>query len=147
MSQFEETFFTRLGCMDGRIQQTIRLFGQKKFHAEYPDTITGPGEVGLLAQDPSDGILFQLKQELSVSLDNHHSKGIIVHGHQECAGNPVDDKTHIEQIKKSVEVIHNLIHGKVPVVGVFVKRSPKDSSEWIVEEIFEMNAVDPVGQL
>lgn len=133
--------------MDGRIQQAIRLFGQKKFHAEYPDTLTGPGEVGVLAGDPSDGILFELKQALSVSLVNHKSKGIVVHGHQECAGNPVDDKTHKEQIKKSVEIIHKLIHGKVPVVGAFVKRSGDVESKWIAEEIFEMNATDPVGQL
>lgn len=141
-----ETFFTRVGCMDGRVQQVLRIYGQKRFDAQYPDTITAPGIVGLLSNNPADDVLLQLKQELSVSLDKHKSKGIVVHGHQDCAGNPVDDETHVDQIKKSVQIIHNLTHGKVQIVGVFVRKN-QDLSEWIVDEIFEMKAQSPVGEL
>jgi hypothetical protein len=76
--------------------------------------------------------LDDLKFKLLVSVDMHHSKGILVDGHQGCAGHQVDDKTHIEDIKKSVDVIKGLIDGKVDVVGVFVKRAGEG---WAAEEI------------
>lgn len=135
MSHVDETFFTRVGCMDGRVQTPVRIFGQKKIGAEYPDTITEAGKVGILAHNPSPDFLAGLKAKLDVSIDKHHSKGILVHGHQECAGNPVDDKIHREDVRKSVEVVKQLTNNKVPVIGVFVKRSGVDPNIWEVEEL------------
>lgn len=123
MSQVGETFFTVVGCMDGRVQDVMALFGQEKFDAAYPDTITEAGIVGIIANNPSQEFLDGLKFKLLVSVDKHHSKGILVDGHQECAGNPVEDSRHIEDIKKSVGVIKELVENKVPVIGIFVKRS------------------------
>lgn len=130
-----ETFFTRVGCMDGRVQLPVSSYGKQKFNASYPDSISDAGEVGMLAHDPSPEILKILTHELEVSINNHHSKGIVVHGHSECAGNPVDDQTQKSDILRSVELIKELINNKVPVVGVFIKRSEIHPEEWIVEEI------------
>ena len=135
MTDFEETFFTRVGCMDGRIQIPLRVFGQKKFHAQYPDSITDPGTVGMLVSDPPQELLDRLKTELNISLQKHKSKGILVSGHQECAANQVDDSTHKEEIKKSVEIVKDLVGGLVSVIGVFVKRSEQDPKIWEVEEL------------
>ncbi len=46
MSQTDETFFTVVGCMDGRVQSVMAQFGSKKFNADFPDTITDAGIVG-----------------------------------------------------------------------------------------------------
>ena len=73
-----------------------------------------------------------MKFRLLVSVDKHHSKGILVDGHQECAGNPVDDDKHIQDIKFSVEKIRELTENKIPVIGIFVKRS---DNGWVAEEI------------
>lgn len=135
MSDLGETFFTRVGCMDGRVQIPLRIYGQQKFGAEYPDTITEAGKVGILAHNPTPEFLANLKTKLDISINNHHSKGILVHGHQECAGNPVDDITHKDDVRKSVEVIKQLINNRVAVVGVFVKRSISDPKIWEVEEV------------
>lgn len=132
MSQAGDTFFTRVGCMDGRVQVPLRIYGQEKTGAKYPDTITEAGKVGLLAHDPSEALLISLKHKLDISIDKHHSQGIIVHGHEECAGNPVDEATHKEDVRKSVEVIKELIGNKVPVYGVFLRRA---EPEWAVEEL------------
>lgn len=132
MSQVGETFFTVVGCMDGRVQHVMGVLGQEKFDCDYPDTITEAGIVGIIANNPTQEFLDDLKFKLLVSVDKHHSKGILVDGHQECAGNPVDDSKHIEDIKKSVEVIKGLIENKVSVTGVFVKRS---SEGWEAEEL------------
>ncbi len=130
-----ETFFTRVGCMDGRVQLPVSSFGKQKFNASYPDSISDAGEVGILAHNPSPEVLKTLIHELEVSINNHHSKGIVVHGHSECAGNPVTDDLQKKHILRSVELIKELIKSQIPVVGVFVTRSKTNPEEWVVEEI------------
>src|SRR3989344_2265011 len=132
MSKVRETFFTVVGCMDGRVQYVIARFGREKFDAEFPDTITEAGIVGLISNNPEQKFVENLEFKLLVSIEKHHSKGILVDGHQECAGNPVDDERHKEDVRKSVEFIRELIEDKVPVTGVFVVR---DGDSWKAEEI------------
>ena len=131
MSQVGETFFTVVGCMDGRVQDPVAILGQEKFDSIYPDTITEAGIVGIIAKGPDEKFVENLKFKLLVSIEKHHSIGVIVDGHAECAGNPVDESQHKEDIKKSVEFISKLIEDKVPVVGVFVSRK---EDGWIAEE-------------
>ena len=136
MSQAGESFFTVVGCMDGRVQWPVAKFGEEKFDAKFPDTITEAGIVGLIANSPADGpdskFVENLKFKLLVSIEKHHSKGVVVNGHQECAGNPVSDEQHKEDVKKSVEFVKNLIEDKVPVIGVFVTHN---GNEWFADAV------------
>ena len=138
MSKTRETFFTVIGCMDGRCQEAVALYGQKRFGAEFPDAITEAGLVGLLAKEDVDqSLLASLKKKIDISLKNHHSKGILVYGHAECAGNPVDDNTHKDNIHAAVHVIQSLVDNKeIPVVPLFVERSGKnDLATWEAHEV------------
>ena len=135
MAQIDEIFFTVIGCMDGRCQEAVADFGSKKFGAQYPDTITEPGIVGKLANNPSKELLDLLKEKLVISLEKHHSKGIIIDGHAECAGNPVSDDVHRDNIRVAVSVVASLIQSQVPIAGVFLRRSPNQESTWEAEEI------------
>lgn len=141
MSQVGESFFTSVGCMDGRAQEPVLAFGQKKFDAKYADTITEAGLVGLLAQNADSKLLKSLKSKILISLEKHHSKGIIVHGHEDCTGNPVSDEQHKKDVLKAAETIATLIQKNIQIVPVFVTRSAdstsslRASSGWIVEEI------------
>lgn len=134
MSQAGETFFTAVGCMDGRVQKAIAKYGQEKFGVLFPDTITEAGLVGQLAiETPDPKLLESIKfKVVDVSIGKHHSKGIVVHGHQECAGNPVDDEKHKEDVKKSVDVIRSLVGSSVPIQGVFVVHTKHG---WQVQEL------------
>lgn len=132
MSQADETFFTAVGCMDGRVQEVMARFGWEKFGAEYPDTITEAGIVGLISKNPEPTFVENLKLKLLVSIDKHHSKGILVDGHQECAGNPVSDEKHKQDVKTSIEFIRKLIDARVPVTGIFVGRT---ENGWKAEEV------------
>ena len=123
MSQVGESFFTVVGCMDGRVQGVMEKYGKNSFGAKYPDTITEPGIVGIISKGVSKDFANNLKKKILISLEKHHSVGIIVNGHAECAGNPVDDDVHKEDVKKSVEFIKKLVVNKVPVIGVFVERA------------------------
>src|SRR3989344_4425383 len=133
MSDAGETFFTSVGCMDGRVQDPVAELGRQKFGVQFADTITEAGLVGKLAADEIDP---DLKESLrfkiaDVSAGKHHSKGIIVHGHQECAGNPVPDENHKLQIKKAAEFVRLLVPN-VPVIPVFVI---KQNGGWQVIEL------------
>lgn len=134
MAHANETFFVSVGCMDGRVQDVIAKFGADKFQVLYPDTVTEAGLVGKLKnadQTLLDGITFKVRD---VSIGKHHAKGVIVHGHAECAGNPVDDEQQKEDIRKSVDIMKSIV-GDIPVVGVFAHRNSSDSSRWVVEEV------------
>lgn len=136
MSNSNETFFTAVGCMDGRVQDVIATFGQQKFGVKYPDTITEAGIVGKLAIESVDqSLMDSLKfKVVDVSIGKHHASGVVVHGHAECAGNPVEDEKQKDDIRKSVQVVQSLV-GSTPVVGVFVHRSELDPSKWVAEGI------------
>lgn len=131
--QTNDTFFTALRCMDGRCEELVAQFGKNKFQAEYPDTITEAGLVKIISHNPSEEFIVKLKEKLDISVNKHHSRGIVVCGHQDCAANPVDDEQHKNDVRKSVEVIKSLINSLVPVLGVFVKRD--SSGTWITEEL------------
>lgn len=136
MSMPGETFFTVVGCMDGRVQDVMAEYGRQKFDAKFTDTITEAGIVGLISNPPVGGpdpeFVKNLKSKLLVSIEKHQSRGILVDGHAECAGNPVDDERHKDDIRKSVEFICSLVENKVPVVGVFVQR---EGEVWKASEI------------
>lgn len=132
MSDLGETFFTSIGCMDGRVQSPIMEYGEKKYGVLYPDTITEAGLVGLLANNPSQELLDSIKKKVLISVEKHHSKGIIIHGHQACAGNPIDDELHKEQTTEAARVIREFVLEDLEVKPVFVNQT---ESGWIVEEL------------
>lgn len=136
MSQKDETFATAVGCMDGRTEIPIEKYAKEKFGVQFVDAITEAGLVGILATDQINIILkSSLENKLAITVGNHHSKGIVVHGHQECAGNPVDDELHKKHVRKSVMVVKSLIRNAVPVVGVFVIRDQASATGWKVTEL------------
>jgi len=132
MADLGDTFFTSIGCMDGRVQAPIVKYGQDKYGVLYPDTISEAGLVGLLAKNPSTELLDSIKKKVLISLEKHHSKGIIVHGHQHCAGNPVEDELHKEQTIEAAREIRNFVTQDIEVKPVFVN---KTDDGWVVEEL------------
>lgn len=134
MSKLDETFFTTVGCMDGRCQEAIVRFGQERFGATFADTITEAGLVGLLSKENVDyRLLSSLKVKIGISLEKHHSRGIVVHGHQECAAlSGVSDGEQRDDVRRAVMFIKTLVGSSTPVVGVFVKRA---NENWEAEEV------------
>ena len=136
MSHVDETFFTSVGCMDGRVQKVIADFGRQKFGADFPDTITEAGLVGLLGKEKVDQALVNLIRfkVVDVSIGKHHARGVVVHGHEECAGNPVSKDQHLDDIRRSVDKVKSMVQS-VPVVGVYVQRNSGNREEWVIEEV------------
>lgn len=111
--------------MDGRVQKAVAEYGQKVFGAEFPDTVTEAGLDGILSKPLDENFRKGYLSKLLISLDKHGSRGIVFHGHEDCAGNPVDEDQHKEDIKKSIETLHELLKGKdIQIKGVYVKVHP-----------------------
>lgn len=129
-----ETFFTSVGCMDGRVQKIVNRYASLMYGAEYADTITKAGLDGLFADVEIDPEVYEsIRKMIMVSVEKHKSFGIVVHGHEECAGNPVSDAQHKKDIKKSVEAIKKMVRGSgVKVRGVYVRLQPRQKIEEVV---------------
>lgn len=134
MSQVGETFFTSIGCMDGRVHQAVLAYGQNKFNAKYADTITEAGLVGqVLKPDVDPKLLESIKNKILISLSKHLSRGIVVHGHSECAGNPVEDEQHKKETREAAKIVKTMVGAMdIPVIPVFVVR---DGQDWKIEEL------------
>jgi carbonic anhydrase len=61
----------------------------------------------------------EIKSKVSISVNAHGSKLILVSGHHDCAGNPVSEKEHVEYIKNTMKAIESW---KLPVkvIGAWV---------------------------
>ncbi len=113
------------------MQTPVSEYGKKKFGVLFADTVTEAGLVGLLANNPSPELLESIKKKILISIEKHHSKGILVHGHEECAGNPVEDNIHKENVLKAAVVLGSMVSG-VEIVPLFVV---KKNGLWVAEEI------------
>ena len=119
------TFATSISCMDGRIQIPLNNWIKKNYSVEYVDTITEPGvEKKITENIDTDSI----KSKTEISIFKHKSNLIIVSGHHDCAGNPVSKEDHVDQIRKSIEII-SAWNYPAKVLGVWV------NEQWEIEQI------------
>lgn len=107
--------------MDGRIQIPLITWIKENYDADYVDTITEPGVDKKIAEKYN---LDPIQAKVSISINAHNSRLIVISGHFDCAGNPVSDELHISHIKKSVETVSSWNLG-VKVIGVWVDSSWK----------------------
>lgn len=111
--------------MDGRVQEPLRRYIIDRFGCTYVDTVTMPGIDGALARD---SVSAHVHRMASISVDAHGSGVIVVSGHHDCAGNPVDKMQHIADISDAVETVKAWNMG-VPVIGLWV------NDTWQVESV------------
>ncbi|MCL5674646.1 MAG: hypothetical protein M1501_02725 [Candidatus Omnitrophica bacterium] len=121
-------FATCLNCIDGRVQIPVINWIKKNYGIDYVDMITDPGMDGILANENKD--INNILLKIEISIEKHNSSILFLAGHYDCAGNPVDDKSHKKDIGIAVDRLKNLIPF-VRIIGLWI------SNEWIVEKIIE----------
>ena len=116
MARYE--FATAISCMDGRTQLPLINWAQRKFNVDYLDMITEPGADKLLTEGDNE-VVEKIKRKVTLSLDAHGSRLIIIAGHHDCAANPVTENDHRKQIRNSVKLIASW---QLPaqVIGVWI---------------------------
>ncbi|CDI05116.1 carbonic anhydrase [Candidatus Nitrosotenuis uzonensis] len=118
-------FCTSISCMDGRIQLPIIHWLQEKYNVDFVDTITEPGVDKLFSNSTK---MEEIKAKVSISVNKHGSKLILVSGHHDCAGNPVSKNEHVNHIKNTVKIVESW---KLPVqvIGAWV------NDDWEIERL------------
>jgi hypothetical protein len=121
-------FVTAINCMDGRVQLPVIDWMKKHTTADFVDMITEPGPNKILAENNENGIIQSLKKRVEISVVKHASFQIAIIGHFDCAGNPVDKETQLEQIQAAVQTIQGWGF-QIHVIGLWV------DDHWTVHKI------------
>ena len=124
----EKKFATAINCMDGRTQLPVNEYMKKKYKADYVDTITEPGPNGILASNKDHATVESIKRRVGISTGKHGSKYIAVVGHHDCAGKPVDKKTHVMHIRNAIKTVKSWGFN-TEIVGLWVDEN------WKVNEV------------
>ncbi|MEZ5426759.1 MAG: carbonic anhydrase [Pyrinomonadaceae bacterium] len=111
-------FATALNCIDGRVQTPVFNWMDLHCRVQFVDMITEPGADKILVFGDRKKIV-SVMEKISFSVQRHNSEAISVVGHFDCMGNPVSFEEHLEQIKKSAEVIQSWDFN-VRVIGLYV---------------------------
>ena len=120
-----DEFCTSLSCIDGRVQEPLLQYIKDTYRCSYVDTVTGPGMDGALAKgDDADRVL----EATRISVDKHGSRHIIISGHYDCAGFPVDESVHRRSIKEAVATVKSW-NLNADVSGVWV------NDRWQIEKV------------
>ncbi|MCK4836606.1 MAG: hypothetical protein KAT17_08205, partial [Candidatus Aminicenantes bacterium] len=78
------------------------------YEVDYVDAITEPGPCKILAENQDKILVDSILSRIDISINKHKSQLIFISGHYDCAGNPVDKTTQIDQVQKSIEFLkHN----------------------------------------
>lgn len=121
------TFATAINCIDGRVLAPVESWMRENLNVDYVDQVTEPGPDRILTEAPAE-VLAGIRDKVSISVEKHASEVIAVVGHYDCAGNPVSEAEHREQIRRSVDVIAEW-DLPVRIIGLWVNR------KWEVEKI------------
>ena len=101
----DSIFAVALNCMDGRAQLPANTWVQKRFGADYIDTITEAGIVrfcsGAQSSPETQGVL----SRINVSVTAHKATQLAVIAHAGCAGNPIADDAQKAQLSEAVSFL------------------------------------------
>lgn len=123
-----DMFATAVNCMDGRVQEPVIKFLKSKFGVKYVDMVTEPGPDKIIGENVDKFKINSIKQRLEISVNGHGSRIILIAGHADCAGNPVDKDTHIAQTLNSAASIKEW-YPEVEVIPVWI------GEDWKVEQL------------
>ena len=122
------SFCTVINCMDGRVQLPAIRYLQKRFNVEYVDSITEPGPNLILAEQNNPVLVKSVLERLKISIENHHSVGVAVVGHHDCAGNPAPQSDQIIHTQKAAQFLRQQ-YENIEVIGLWIDKN------WEVHEV------------
>lgn len=121
-------FCTVVTCMDGRIQLPVIQYLQKRFYAQYVDSITEAGPKLILSQQKPINSVRAILDKLRISIENHNSEAVAVVGHHDCAGNPRAEKDLIVHIQDAIRFLQQH-YPDLDMTGLWL------DSNWDVNEV------------
>jgi hypothetical protein len=122
------SFCTAVNCMDGRVQRPVIDYLCAFFKTDHVDMITEPAPVRVLASDPKSEQSASIYHRIDLSIEVHHSNGIAVVAHHDCARNPTSKERQLQDLRKSAAGLRSR-YPDVPVVALWI------DDEWSVRSI------------
>ncbi len=116
---------TCLNCMDGRVQLPVLQWIKASYPVDFVDVIT---EAGMDAVLSGQADISEILRSIAISVNLNKSTRLFVVGHNDCRGNPVEEKIHRQQIRDSVERLKSYWPNQ-EIVGLWVNAS------WSVEVV------------
>ena len=113
------SYCTSIHCMDGRIQEPIRNHLTAQYDVKFVDTITEAGPCRILAENKNKDIIDSIHFRIGISLQKHNSNLIAISGHHDCAGNPIADEIHRQQVQQAMKYLKDL-YPHIEVTGFWV---------------------------
>jgi hypothetical protein len=117
--------------MDGRVQLPVIQFLKERFNANYVDMITEPGPNLILSKQTEKDKINSIINRVEISLKKHHSKGIAIVGHHDCAGNPAEKDHQVSHIQKSIKFFKKQ-YRDIEIIGLWI------DADWRVSEIKQL---------
>ena len=121
-------FCTVINCMDGRVQLPVIKYLQKRFNADFVDSITEAGPNLILSEAAKKSSLQSILNRVNISVEHHDSVGIAVVGHHSCAGNPASRDEQVAHVQNAVRLLRQQ-YKNVEVTGLWV------DNRWDVHEV------------
>lgn len=116
---------TCLNCMDGRVQLPVLEWIKDNYPVDFVDVITEAGMDAVLSAQTD---ISEILRSISISVNVNKSTRLFVVGHNDCRGNPVEEKIHRQQIRDSVDRLKSHCPEQ-EIVGLWVNGS------WSVEVV------------
>jgi hypothetical protein len=91
--------------MDGRTQMPANEWMKRACGVDFVDTVSEPGPDGILAERTDEVLVESIKHRVHISCKAHNSPIVAIVAHHDCAGNPVDEETHLKQLQKAKATI------------------------------------------
>jgi carbonic anhydrase len=113
-----DAFATAITCIDGRIQQPVNDWVKLLMNVRYVDLITEPGPDKALSEGSLE-IRNDVLRKVWFSIRHHHSKVVVLVGHDSCAANSASREEHIQQTIEGVKFLVSC-QMDVRVVGLWV---------------------------
>jgi hypothetical protein len=116
--------------MDGRVQLPVIKYLKRRFGAKYVDVVTEPGPNLILARRSNSDLVESIFERIKISVERHHSAGIAIAGHHDCAGNPASKEAQILHIKDAIATVHGR-YRQIETIGLWVDEN------WEVDELVQ----------
>jgi hypothetical protein len=100
----DEPFALALNCVDGRVQRPLLRWIDDALALDRVDTITLPGPDATLLDGGEEGD--RARRHATFLAERRHHACVIVAGHHDCLGNPVDEAEHLRGIERAADVVH-----------------------------------------
>ena len=122
------SFATAINCMDGRTQLPVNEYLRQRLGVDHVDTITEAGPVRILAEDSHSASAESILRRIDISVGKHKSQCIAVVAHHDCAGNPSNEETQKDQLRRAAQFLQSH-YPSVQILNLWV------DSAWSVAEV------------